>query len=105
MNFVYAFMWLIVGLILIFRMAKENKVFYIAGGFFLLLGGWWLADALMPEWNLFEGVAGIVLRVITAVALVLLCRVMFLERKKHKDDPSAEKEQTPKKGSGKYGKS
>lgn len=35
MGYVYAAMWFIAGLILIFRLSKENKIFYVAGGFFL----------------------------------------------------------------------
>lgn len=68
MEYVYAGMWLLVGVILIFRMGKENKIFYLAGAFFLILGGWWLANAF-TEQNLFDGTWGIVLRVITAAAL------------------------------------
>ena len=51
MGYVYAAMWLIAGLILIFRLSKENKIFYVAGGFFLVLGVWWLLDSLFPDWN------------------------------------------------------
>lgn len=76
MEYVYAGMWLLVGLILIFRMGKENRVFYLAGAFFLVLGGWWLAD-IFTEQDLFAGTWGIVLRVITAVALILLCGVFW----------------------------
>ena len=76
MAYVYAAMWLIVGLILIFRLGKENRVFYVAGGFFLILSGWWIANIVSPE-DLFAGTWGIVLRVITAVALVILCVVFW----------------------------
>ncbi len=76
MEYVYAGMWLLVGVILIFRMGKENKIFYLAGAFFLILGGWWLANAF-TEQNLFDGTWGIVLRVITAAALILLCAVFW----------------------------
>ena len=44
--------------------------------FFLILGGWWLANAF-TEQNLFDGTWGIVLRVITAAALILLCAVFW----------------------------
>ena len=91
MEYVYAGMWLVVGLILIFRMGKENKVFYLAGAFFLVLGGWWLANAL-TEVNLFEGVWGWTLRVITAIALVLLCLVFW--KTYSKDKAAFEKNKT-----------
>lgn len=84
MTYIYAAMWFAVGFILIFRMAKENRVFYAAGAFFLLLGGWWLANAMFPEVNLFGGVWGWVLRGITAVALFLMCVVFFKEMQQEK---------------------
>ena len=95
MEYVYAGMWLLVGLILIFRMGKENKVFYLAGAFFLILGGWWLANAL-TEQNLFAGTWGIVLRVITAVALVLLCAVFWKTYQKDRAAFEAKKKQDQK---------
>lgn len=83
MTYVYAGMWFLVGLILIFRMGKENHVFYGAGAFFLLLGGWWLADAILPE-NLFAGAWGWALRGVTAVALIFMCVAFFRENKRQK---------------------
>ena len=49
MQYFYAILWFAVGLILIFSLSKENRIFLFAVGFFLLLGAWWLADALLPE--------------------------------------------------------
>lgn len=87
MQYFYAIMWFAVGLILIFSMSKENKIFLLAGGFFLVLGGWWLGDALTPpELDLFAGTWGIVLKCITAVALVILAAAFIKEyRKKGRD--------------------
>ena len=72
MGYMYAAIWFIAGLVLVFRLAKENKIFYLAGAFFFVLGGWWLADAIQPAWQVFQGVPGIVLKGITAVVLVIL---------------------------------
>lgn len=91
MAYIYAAMWVLVGFILIFRMSKENRVFYLAGAFFLLLGGWWLADAILPL-NLFAGVWGWTLRAITAVALLFLCIAFFRENKKAKSEPGGEED-------------
>lgn len=77
MGYMYAAMWFIAGLVLIFRLSKENKIFYLAGGFFLVLGGWWVVDALQPAWKVFQGVPGIVLKVLTAVVLVILAVCFF----------------------------
>lgn len=34
MGYVYAALWFIVGMILVFKMGKENKAFFAVGGFF-----------------------------------------------------------------------
>ncbi len=95
MSFIYAIVMFIVGLILIFSLSKENKVFYVAGGYFLVLGIWWLIQGLMPETNPFAGGWGIAFRVITGVVLVLLVIVFVKEYRKKgrdvKDDSSAKK--------------
>lgn len=82
MQYVYAAMWLASGLLLIFRMGRENRVFYAAGAFFLLLGGWWLADAVLPG-DQFGGAAGWVLRGLTAAALLVMCAAFFQENRKN----------------------
>lgn len=100
MEYVYAVMWLLVGLILIFRMGKENRVFYFTGAFFLVLGGWWLANALTPM-DLFAGTWGLVLRVITAAALVVACLVFW---KTYRADQAAfEKKKVQEKEEGQKG--
>lgn len=82
MQYFYALMWFAIGLILIFSISKENKVFYFAGGFFLFLGAWWLGDALFPEMLLFEGTWGFILKGVTAVALLILVIVFIKEYRK-----------------------
>ena len=86
----YAAILFIAGLVLVFRLAKENKIFYLAGAFFFVLGGWWLADAIQPAWQVFQGVPGIVLKVIAGVVLVILAvqfyRINRAGRKADKQD-------------------
>lgn len=91
MEYFYAIMWFAVGLILIFSMSKENKIFLLAGVFFLILGGWWLGDALTPEEvDLFAGTWGIVLKCITGGALVVLAAAFFKEYRKRGQDSDGE---------------
>lgn len=71
-GYMYAGLWIVIGLILIVSMAKENKIFILAGAFFLVLGGWWLANALLPEVDLFSGGWGIALKCVTGAALLIL---------------------------------
>lgn len=82
MNYFYAILWFVIGLVLIFSMTKENKIFCFAGIFFLFLGAWWLIDALLPEINLFDGGWGIALRCVSAAALVLLTVSFLRERRR-----------------------
>lgn len=49
MEYVYAGMWFLIGLLLIWKLRKENQVFVFAGGIFLFMGAWWLADACCPS--------------------------------------------------------
>ncbi len=78
----YAGLWIAIGLVLIFSMAKENKIFILAGAFFLVLGGWWLANALLPEVDLFAGGGGIALKCITGAALLILTAAFVKEYRK-----------------------
>lgn len=84
MQYFYAILWFAVGLILIFSLSKENKIFLFAGGFFLLLGAWWLADALLPEVDLFAGGWGIALRCISGAALAVLAVTFVREYRKNR---------------------
>ncbi len=78
----YAGLWIAIGLVLIFSMAKENKIFILAGAFFLVLGGWWLANALLPAVDLFAGGWGIALKCITGAALLILTAAFVKEYRK-----------------------
>ena len=82
MGYVYGGVMVIAGLILIFSLSKENKIFYVAGAYFLVLGGWWIANGLTPGQDLFAGVWGIVFKCLTALVLVVLVIVFAKEYRK-----------------------
>ena len=86
MTYAYAALWALTGLILIFRMGGENRVFYPIGGFFLVLGAWWAASGLSGR-NLFAGAWGWALRGLTAAVLVLACAAFAKERKRNRRPP------------------
>ncbi len=77
MGYMYAAIFIIAGLILIFQLSKENKIFYLAGAYFVVMGAWWGVDALRPALKVFEGVPGIVFKVITGVVLVIVAAYFF----------------------------
>lgn len=82
-QYMYAGLWIAIGLILIFSMAKENKIFILAGAFFLVLGGWWLVNALLPDTDLFSGGWGIALKCVTGAALLILTVAFVREYRKN----------------------
>ena len=84
MNYVYACMWVLCGLILLIKMGKENRVFYPTGAFFLVLGAWWFVNELYPEAKVFEGAPGWVLRGLGAIILVLLILAFFKQKRLEK---------------------
>lgn len=90
MPYAYAVLWFAIGLILIISLSKENKIFIFAGIFFMLLGGYWLADALLPDIDLFSGSWGIGFKVVCGVALIIFLLIFLREgrkgAKKAKDD-------------------
>lgn len=79
MDYMYGAIFLMAGLMLIFKLSKENKIFYFAGAYFLVFGGWWIANALTPEVDLFSGTPGIVFKVISGVALVVFLVFWYLK--------------------------
>jgi len=99
-GYMYAAIFIIAGLILIFQMSKENKIFYLAGGYFVLMGAWWGVSALKPEWEVFAGVPGIVFKVITGVVLVIIAVMFFkINAAARKKEKAREKADSEKKGS------
>ena len=95
MEYIYTVMWLLAGLILIFKLGRENKIFYFTGGFFLVLGIWWLLDILLTV-KMFEGALGILIKVLTGVVLAILLiyfiRHYMVGRKKQKEEEKTKPE-------------
>lgn len=69
-------------LALIWKLRKENQVFVFAGGIFLFMGAWWLADALLPQLDLFGGVYAWIFRGVMAAALIVTGLVFFRQKRR-----------------------
>ena len=95
MQYFYAILWFAIGLILIFSISKENKIFYFAGGFFLLLGVVAGRRAAACSEAVRRGL-GIALKCVTGVALVVLA-VCFVQNYKKGRKQAAEDEASQKK--------
>ena len=99
-DFMFPIAILASGLILIFSLSKEHKVFHLAGGYFLVLGGWLLADRLVPEAKVFGGGWGIAFRCITAAVLAVMVVVFVKEYRKKGKGASPENSSQKGKPSG-----
>ena len=95
MEFMFPIVILAAGLILIFSLSKENKVFFLAGGYFLVLGAWLLVDRIYPDAGAFAGGWGIAFRVLTAAVLVVLAVVFVKEYRKNRSARGQEAKELP----------
>lgn len=86
MDYVYGAVWLIIALLLIFKMSKENKIFYFLGGYFVFMGAWWIINPLVPSVNMFDGVPGWIFRGVSAVVIIIVAvfyyKTIYKQRKK-----------------------
>lgn len=80
--YLYPVIWFAAGLIMIFKLRQENKIFIFAGFYFIFLGGWWLTNTLYPDYHMFTGNMGWILRGVTAVALAVVGVAFYREKKR-----------------------
>ena len=50
-----------------------------------MLGVWWLLDSLFPDWKVFQGTPGAVLKVLTFIVLVVLAIVFFILNRRNRN--------------------
>ena len=82
MAYLYPVIWFAAGVIMIFKLRQENKIFIFAGIYFLFLGGWWLTNILYPDYHMFSGNMGWILRGVTALALAVVGVAFYREKKR-----------------------
>ncbi len=83
MGYVYAVIWLIIAVMLFLRFRKENKVVYLLSLYFVFLSVWWFLDEFIAGLNLLDGSYTWLLRIVSAVVLVISAIVYILDRKNH----------------------
>ena len=81
MGYVYAALWFIVGMILVFKMGKENKAFFAVGGFFFFWGVWQTLNEVLAI-DMYSGIYGWIHKGVALLALILCILVVYGERKK-----------------------
>lgn len=80
--YLYPIIWFAAGLIMIFKLRQENKIFIFSGIYFIFLGAWWLVGVLHPEYKVFSGDLGWILRGLTAGALAVVGVAFYRETKR-----------------------
>lgn len=84
MSYIYAGIWLVIGLVLMVIMGRQSKLYIFGGAIFFLMGIWWMLQAIFPLVEFFHGWMNWVIKGILAAALVGLCVIFFRERRSGK---------------------
>lgn len=79
MDYIYIAGFLLVGAYLLYRGFREFKILIIPGVYFLFLGGWRLADKLMPEAELMQGVYAWIIRIVSLFVLAAVGAVYYIK--------------------------
>ncbi len=87
MEYLYSCLWFGVGIYLIIKGIKDYKFLCIFGAYFIFLGGWWLADELLPSIDLLndQPYANIV-RVISAIIVGFGIYKYIKQKRKTKEE-------------------
>ena len=71
MNLVYAVMWLLIAVILIYMGIRDKTKAYIFFSIYFIFSGIWWAAAFFTNKDMFHGTLGWIFRGITAVFLII----------------------------------
>lgn len=92
MSYIYAVMWLVIGLYLCIAMGKENKLMIILSLYFFFSSIWWFVDAVSGI-DLFAKPYSLIFRGVSAVALIVAVGGYCFQKKrisKTKEKPETE---------------
>lgn len=81
-GYLFPFIWGCLGVYLIYMGKKINSFCYYLSTLFFFMCGWYLANHLIPETDLFSGIWGLVFRIAVAVFLIIGAIIYFLKVKK-----------------------
>ena len=80
-GYMYSALWFIVAVYMIYLAFREKKFFFTLGVYFLFMSGWYLANNLIPDVDLFSGVYSWIFRGVSVVTLII-CGVVYFNFKK-----------------------
>lgn len=89
-GYVYTALWLILAIYMFYLAFKESKFFFVLSAFFAFLCGWYLANELLTDINLFEGYYSLIYRGVALIVLIV-CVIAYLKRRKNTNIPHDDK--------------
>lgn len=81
MSYIYAIMWLAIGLYLCIAMGKENKLMIILSLYFFFSAIWWFVDAVSGI-DLFAKPYSLIFRGVSAAALIVAVGGYYFQKKR-----------------------
>lgn len=81
MGYIYALMWMIIGVLLFIKTVKVNPLFMIVRFYFGFMGFWWMINELINI-DMFQGTYILVFRIISAVVLAIFTMLYIREKGK-----------------------
>jgi len=84
-GYIYSAVWLIVAIYMFYLAVKEHKFFITLGIYFVYMSGWYLANNLIPDVDLFSGIYSWIFRGVSAVVLAICAIVYFNYKRKMRE--------------------
>lgn len=84
-GYVYSALWFILAIYTFYHAVKNYRFLFLISGFFVFMGGWYLADELLTGIDLFSGVYGYIYKGV-AIAVLIVCVVIYLRRRSRQPD-------------------
>lgn len=81
-GYIFPIVWGFLGVYLVYMGKKVNRFCYYLSILFFFMCGWYLANHLMPDIDLFKGTPGIIFRVFVAIFLIVGVIIYFFKVKK-----------------------
>lgn len=79
-GYIFAIMWLIIAIYLIFQGFKSSKLYFVPAIFFIYMAVWYFINEQISI-DLFSGMYGWIFRIVAIVFLVIIILLIVLKRK------------------------
>ena len=82
-GYIYAATFFIIAIYLFVHAFKSHKILFLLSVYFLFMGGWYLADQLLVDINLFVGMYSWIFRGVALVVLII-CAIVYVIYRRNK---------------------